>query len=290
MDLLINLLKQMEDQAVVDFAEAEQDFTTGEVVSSRTQETKKLTRKAAWKQLQSLLGKKAGRGAAAHTLHESKLRVVLIFAATMGGMSAQEKDTVRRLLTEAHPEEPDFEQWLEGLQRLRITTSAEATPWYKRSKRAKTRVRLETGGDDDDSVYALSRTVPRVQGLAASLLDGTLPEDEFPFMHTGGAPTLSAPQKPPAGGGGGGGKSRRRSPSWASAAGEGLAAAPALDDLKSAPRVHIFVVGGVTPAEIAAVAALQKETRREIVIGGTNVLTPQTMLRELPALAGRTRA
>eukprot|EP01061_Rhynchopus_euleeides_P004352 TRINITY_DN135_c0_g1_i1.p1 TRINITY_DN135_c0_g1~~TRINITY_DN135_c0_g1_i1.p1 ORF type:complete len:459 (+),score=200.69 TRINITY_DN135_c0_g1_i1:66-1379(+) len=276
MELLIALLKEMEEQDMVRYAEAEQNFTTGESVSTKTGETKKMSRKSAWKQLCDLLqAKPAAKGGATattrHTAFQNKLRAVLVFAISMGGLSFQERETVRKALRDAHPEEKDFELWIDGLEHLRVNTASEETPWYKRGR--KQRVKMDKV--EGDEAYLLSRTVPRLHGIASSLLAGSLSLEEFPAMHAGGAPGIQAPEQK--------GKSqRRRSPSWASDA--GLIAGPALADLNG-PRVHVFVVGGVTPAEIQAAAQLQAETRREVVVGGTELLTPADYLDCLPCLS-----
>ena len=73
----------------------------------------------------------------------------------------------------------------------------------------------------------------------------------------------------PGGGGGGGG-----------GAGGGANKAEALG------RVIVFVFGGATPAELRAVQTVANDfDNREILVGGTSLLTPKAFLEELGALA-----
>jgi hypothetical protein len=46
-------------------------------------------------------------------------------------------------------------------------------------------------------------------------------------------------------------------------------------------RIVVFFVGGITQFEIAALDRLSKETNREIIYGGTSLLTPKDMLEQL---------
>lgn len=46
-------------------------------------------------------------------------------------------------------------------------------------------------------------------------------------------------------------------------------------------RLIIFVVGGLTQAEAAAADRLAKKTRREVIIGGTSLLTPDDFLQQV---------
>jgi hypothetical protein len=46
-------------------------------------------------------------------------------------------------------------------------------------------------------------------------------------------------------------------------------------------RVIVFVVGGITPAEIAAMQRISTTTQREVICGGTSVMTPRDVLEQL---------
>lgn len=49
-------------------------------------------------------------------------------------------------------------------------------------------------------------------------------------------------------------------------------------------RIIVVVVGGITQAEIAAMERLSRETNREIIVGGTTLLTPAAFLKHLASV------
>jgi len=51
-------------------------------------------------------------------------------------------------------------------------------------------------------------------------------------------------------------------------------------------RVIVFVVGGVTQAEVAALERLSRETNREIVVGGTSIMTARDLFEQLEKCGG----
>jgi syntaxin-binding protein 1 len=51
-------------------------------------------------------------------------------------------------------------------------------------------------------------------------------------------------------------------------------------------RLIVFVVGGVTRGEMREAHALSRELGREVLIGGTEVFTPETFMGELARLGG----
>lgn len=46
-------------------------------------------------------------------------------------------------------------------------------------------------------------------------------------------------------------------------------------------RIFVFFIGGVTQLEMAALDKLSKETNREIIVGGTSIVTPRDFLEQL---------
>ena len=94
------------------------------------------------------------------------------------------------------------------------------------------------------------------------------------------------------GGGGGGGSSSSSSSGTAAAAGAGAAAPGSILDCfprpppfpTDGPRLIVFVVGGVTSTEIMAMERLARAKRRDIVIGGSSLLTPKNFLEQLSML------
>ena len=51
-------------------------------------------------------------------------------------------------------------------------------------------------------------------------------------------------------------------------------------------RLIVFVVGGVTRGEMREAHALSRELGREVLIGGTEIFTPETFMGELARLGG----
>ena len=286
LEMLILLREQMESEHVVDIALAEQNFTTGEIANTEEHSVTPITRKQAWGQLRDILTISSGGDG----LLLSKLRIVLIFTITQAGLSAGERAEINKLLKKHHSNvlKKDFSivPILNGMSQLGVDASLHTAPdseetsrpWFRKlADKAKYKIKDIKGQnnnsqakkklgkeklaiDDANEVYLLSRAVPRLKGIMNAALEGELNDTQFPFRGSGLAPTAKT------------GKSLRlRTDS--SDSGELLG-----------PRLHIFVCGGVTPAEIQIAAQLQRETRREIVIGGTELLTASGMVAALPLL------
>jgi syntaxin-binding protein 1 len=52
------------------------------------------------------------------------------------------------------------------------------------------------------------------------------------------------------------------------------------------PRLFVFIVGGVTRGETREAEALSEKLGREVVVGGTDVMTPEEFVNELASLGG----
>ncbi len=50
------------------------------------------------------------------------------------------------------------------------------------------------------------------------------------------------------------------------------------------PRVIVFILGGITPSEMRVAYELMMQTKSEIIIGGTSLLTPQSFIHGLGGL------
>jgi hypothetical protein len=217
--------------------------------------------------------------------------------------------------------------------------------------RAKPKQRGAAGGGGDDVPARLIRYVTKAEDIVRRQLDGSLPEDAFPWARQppkggkgggGGAdgdvdPRLvssavamnahgeavnkymaSALSKAEAGGAAGkeGGKKGRfqskfkgsegggggggggagggvlgagldADESAAAAVGAGRAGLARFAEPPNRPRQYVggrlilFFVGGVTLPEMAALDRLAKETNREIIVGGTSILTAPDLLEQL---------
>eukprot|EP01064_Diplonema_japonicum_P002499 TRINITY_DN1158_c0_g2_i1.p1 TRINITY_DN1158_c0_g2~~TRINITY_DN1158_c0_g2_i1.p1 ORF type:complete len:725 (+),score=166.11 TRINITY_DN1158_c0_g2_i1:37-2211(+) len=264
--ILIALGREMEAQHTVDYALVEQNFATSEHEDKENGGMKKLSRKTAWKQLMDII---TVRDASTMAFF-NKVRLLLIFVVTQNGISQREHGQVQEALYEIHPNEPSIERWLAGLAKLNIATEKEETHWWKTHKK---KSRGNGKAEDGEEVYLVSRAVPRLKGVMTSALTGNLSFEEFPSMEQGGAPVIYN---------NGNGASKRDKPEWSHIKNTNDAQA-SLDKLKG-PRLHVFVIGGVSPAELQAAAVLREHYGRDIVIGGTEYATPFSVLQDLEAL------
>eukprot|EP00756_Hemistasia_phaeocysticola_P057537 Hpha_TRINITY_DN34138_c0_g1::TRINITY_DN34138_c0_g1_i1::g.75781::m.75781/K15292/STXBP1, MUNC18-1; syntaxin-binding protein 1 len=117
--------------------------------------------------------------------------------------------------------------------------------------------------EDGSPKYLLSRAAPRLRHTAQQLVQGTLSSDEY---------------------GGQGREERRRS-----SVGVGLRLDPTLagdGDRRKRRRVHLFVIGGISPAEISAVRGLAARSGVDILIGSTGIISPNEYVRYLPDMNG----
>eukprot|EP01059_Diplonema_ambulator_P026506 TRINITY_DN437_c0_g1_i1.p1 TRINITY_DN437_c0_g1~~TRINITY_DN437_c0_g1_i1.p1 ORF type:complete len:693 (+),score=227.06 TRINITY_DN437_c0_g1_i1:34-2079(+) len=261
--ILVALGKEMEYTHSVDFAMVEQNLATNEHEDKETGGMKKLSRNRAWKQLLEALSIRDNSS----ITFLNKLRVTLIFVLTQNGISPKEHSQIQDLFYESHPNEPGIDRWLQGLSRLDVQTEKEQVHWWEISKK---KPRGNGVAEEGDEVYLVSRAVPRIKGIMASAVTGNLSREDFPVMDQGGAPVIYN-----------NGVSNRKA-KWSH-----LTTTPetqaALDELKG-PRLHVFVIGGVTPAEMQAAAMLRQHFKRDIVIGGTEYLPPLSLLEDLASL------
>ena len=115
---------------------------------------------------------------------------------------------------------------------------------------------------------------PRLERVLRACVGGGAAGEEFTSMPSIAQRVMKTSNSVrrsrwPGGGGGGGG-----------GAGGGANKAEALG------RVIVFVFGGATPAELRAVQTVANDfDNREILVGGTSLLTPKAFLEELGALA-----
>lgn len=141
---------------------------------------------------------------------------------------------------------------------------------------ARKQVKRRPSADD----LTLARYTPLVKDIANALLNGTLPEKEYP--------TVRAADKPAATIGGGkaaGGAARpaggRAAPRWANkkaGGGGGASGAAGGGGGEKIPKVFIFVVGGMTHSEIRSCYEATKEQKGgspiPVIIGSTGLLHP----------------
>ena len=66
---------------------------------------------------------------------------------------------------------------------------------------------------------------------------------------------------------------------------ESKAAASLADIRLSGKRLFVFILGGVTFSEKRVAYQLSTQLQREVIIGGTSILTPNTFIEELEGLS-----
>ena len=92
---------------------------------------------------------------------------------------------------------------------------------------------------------------------------------------------IDAPGASGAGGGAGGGGSAAAAAAAAASDPFTRALEPPKQRAYVGGRVVVFVVGGVTQLEVAALDRLSRETGREIIVGGSSLLTSRDLINEL---------
>lgn len=121
-----------------------------------------------------------------------------------------------------------------------------------------------------EQTYDLSRWVPVVKDVMEEAIDGRLDASHFPFLT--GQPAANASQMV---------GSARQYGQW-SRTGQGA------QQQRSGPRLIVFIAGGVTYAEMRCayeVTAQYKQNNWEIIVGSSQLITPDTFLESLRKLS-----
>ena len=118
-------------------------------------------------------------------------------------------------------------------------------------------------GDEPDDDVADSRYAPPAKALLAALADGSLDGDLYPAL-----------------GGGAAGKPAKAAPVSVRKNASRLAGAKKKEAF-SGSRLVVIVLGGVTYSELRSAYEVSREKRKEVIIGGTQLLTPDMFLAQL---------
>jgi syntaxin-binding protein 1 len=108
--------------------------------------------------------------------------------------------------------------------------------------------------------YPSARFTPPLKGIANDLANDKLSTTDFP-MVPGQENTSTAAAAP---------QSMRRAPGWSSK-----------KATFAGGRNFVFVAGGVTHSELKAAADVSAATNKEVILGGTSILTPTEYLNAL---------
>jgi syntaxin-binding protein 1 len=199
----------------------------------------------------------------------NKTRLLMVHLTTEG---AQPSDRAfARLLDKANLGRQE-RQLVENLAALRSTLDemgeSEVQQWEKKSSKS--------GKKKSEEVpYAVSRYVPVVKRLVESMLEDQLPTSEFPYY--GDEPRGGAAKD-----------TRKKATSLKTQT--RVRSTKGKDDGDAedlGPRVIVFVAGGITHSEIRS--AYQLFDKREVIIGGTSILTPHKFTSRLASVSGGDR-
>ena len=190
----------------------------------------------------------------------NKLRIILLLATVMQGIT---DENMSKLMEHAKISSVERSTIL-NMAHLGVTIiqdSGKKKPLPQRKER-------------NEETYQLSRYVPYMQDIMEDILEGKLDTKFYPFLMT----------REMSGGGSSGVTSARRGGhlgNWHKDKGQ--------TDAKSGPRLIVFVLGGVCYSEIRCayqVTETFKDSQKnwEVLIGGTELLTPETLLVRLRGL------
>jgi hypothetical protein len=194
---------------------------------------------------------------------ENKARLLMIYLASE---DAQPSDRAfARLLDKAGLGRKE-RQLVENLASMRSTiegVESQVQDWDKKKKKGK---------NAEEVPYAVSRYVPMVKRIVESMLENQLPSDQFPYYGDEPKGQAKETKKKAISL-----KTQTRVRSTKGKERDGDA-----EDL--GPKVIVFVAGGITHSEIRS--AYQLQDKREVIVGGTSILTPAQYLEHLSALSG----
>jgi len=257
---LMELYKQRSMEAL---ALCEQLMATGEQPDGAKPSDKDLR-----KDLERLL-------VAAGPLSDDKLRLLMLYAVYQGS----EADATGLLAAAG----------LNPLETSALTNLLRLKPPEEKVKKSffsKTKKKKSTRAATNKDAYDVSRYLPVVKSVMDAELGNKLSLVDFPYTkeppdHSAAAPKDSAATAA--------GKSLRgkTAPQWVSSKGSSSSASPESDPARqqlTGPRLIVFVVGGVTYSEIRSAHEITRELKREVIIGGTSLLTPQTFVEEMRLL------
>ena len=211
-----------------------------------------------------------------HPLNEiNKLRLIILYALTQFNDKRQMPDDLRtNLMDMAGLGDPQFKNALNAAELL---MRGHTENYYVQQRKA---VKRKASADD----LTLARYVPLVKDVAKALLEGSLPEKDYPFMRQCDAAPATSGGKAAASGAlpsslaklsvevtddlvrcaarsGARGAGGRAAPRWANkkAGGGAAGGGPA----EKTPKIFIFIIGGCTHSEMRSVYEATREQKGE---------------------------
>jgi len=248
-ELTKECLNKIETRKLKDISTLEQDLTTGYDESGD-----KIDKSQCIKTLKSICLNK-------HVGIEEKLRLILLFLITQGELSQSVIDT---LINSGGNVDSNVKTAIYNIDRV-LENKVFGNKNYKPPSFSS--VRKREGDARSDKIQFL-RYVPLLWELGHLFVLNKLSEDKFKYCD----PTTRFNPQQAYGSGGGGNKGKR-----SKASSNATSANPELEQ-NTKPYMCIFVLGGITLSEMKAVQEIVDEHQINLIIGGSEILTPRSFL------------
>eukprot|EP00002_Diphylleia_rotans_P007281 TRINITY_DN1679_c0_g1_i1.p1 TRINITY_DN1679_c0_g1~~TRINITY_DN1679_c0_g1_i1.p1 ORF type:complete len:623 (-),score=137.85 TRINITY_DN1679_c0_g1_i1:324-2192(-) len=200
-----------------------------------------------------------------------KIRLLMLLIISQDGV----KDADRRLLIQNSRISRDGERSITNLARLGVNVVKSSS---KKTKSSGGRKRAA-----GDVPFELSRYVPPLKYILEDLANGSLSEANYPAVPNSGQGSSGGSSAAPVVDRG---KSARGGTKqvlhWA--AGSKQPERPADEIPTEGGRIIVFIIGGMTHSEMRAAYEITKNMHREVLIGSTHILTPQTWVESMKSL------
>lgn len=181
----------------------------------------------------------------------------------------QEKD--RRMLLQVASIPSEYEAAIINLSFLGATLQSDKkTKLSKLASVFKKSNKAKPSGNVKEVTYDLSRYTPKLKDVLTDFFNNSLNSSEYSTKDTTGVASstpMSVDSRP-----------KSSIASWHQSAGPSGSTSPKLTE---GPKLIVFVVGGVTYSEMRAAAEIAKQVNREIIIGSTDVLIPESYIENV---------
>mmetsp|Transcript_19141 Transcript_19141/g.24630 ORF Transcript_19141/g.24630 Transcript_19141/m.24630 type:complete len:678 (-) Transcript_19141:670-2703(-) len=231
---------------------------------------------------------------------KDRLRLILITTISQGGLRSQDR---RRLMNSAELTRKDI-RTLNSLELLGLNIFSSSAADTKNKLVSMITSMASAGIVDDDGEYAASRYVPALKPILEQLCTNELSMEDFPSVmpmpDMGPSPASSSARSSRSGRGSAkkdAGASARPataaasvrkkaggpSSKWAKSSGEESRAASGTTRFTGGRNI-VFMLGGMSYAEIRHVREVSQKMGREIIVGSTDFITADDFLEDLTAL------
>eukprot|EP01083_Nonionella_stella_P034022 93124_1 len=199
---------------------------------------------------------------------EDKLRLVMIYIITQDGINEGTRKALFRVANFSDMQQEAVTNLFElGVSLQQSSSKNRAKKWDKEALN-RSRARAE------NVPLELMRYVPQLENILEKQLSDTLSQDDYPYISQP-PPRSSVAQKQQTSNQG---RSRRVRKT------AGLRGGNQEQASDLGPRLITFMMGGVTYSEIRVVYDLCESKKKDIIIGSTSVVTPDSYIRDLSAM------